>query len=190
MLGLDFRPLFLLGNPHVQTLLGAFLPGKVCPPPRRRHVVRLPDGDGLMLYENTPPRWRPGEPMALLLHGLTGTHASPHVVRLAAQLLARQVRVFRVDQRGVGLGLHLARGTYHAGRSDDVRQVLAVLHRWSPSSPLWLVGVSLGGNLALKLAGEAADDPVPGLARVAALAPPIDLHRCAQLIEMPRCRMY
>jgi len=41
----DFRPLPLLGNPHVQTLLGAFLPGTKCPPPRRRHIVRLADGE-------------------------------------------------------------------------------------------------------------------------------------------------
>ena len=32
--------------------------------------------------------------------------------------------------------------------------------------------------------------PVPGLARVAALAPPIDLEHCAKLLALPGNRMY
>jgi predicted alpha/beta-fold hydrolase len=187
---LDFRPLPLLKNPHLQTLLGVFLPGMTCPLPDRRHVVRLPDGDALVLHDNTPPGWRPGAPLALVVHGLGGSHASIHVRRLAAQLLARRVRVARMDLRGAGAGMPLARRCYHAGRSDDLRAALAEMHSWAPSSPLLLVGVSLGGALALKLAGEAAERLVPGLARVAAVAPPIDLSRCAALLAQPWNRIY
>jgi predicted alpha/beta-fold hydrolase len=186
----DFRPLPLLGNPHVQTLLGAFLPGRGCPQSQRQHIVWLADGDGLVLHDNTPSSWPAGGPIALLIHGLTGSHASPHIRRLAALLLARRVRVFRIDLRGAGKGLPLARRSYNAGRSDDVRAALAEIHRQSPASALLLAGVSLGGNLALKLAGEAAEHPVPNLARVGAIAPPIDLGRCATLLALPRNRLY
>jgi predicted alpha/beta-fold hydrolase len=186
----SFRPLPLLSNPHVQTLLGYWLPGPRCPAPQRQHVVWLPDGDGLVLHDNIPPGWQPGEAMALLVHGLTGSHASGHIKRLAALLLPRGVRVVRMDQRGTGKGLALARGSYHAGRSADIRAALEAMHNWSPVSPLLLIGVSLGGNLVLKMAAEAADDPVPGLVRVAALAPPVDLEACARLLELPRNRIY
>src|SRR5260370_16999257 len=50
--------------------------------------------------------------------------------------------------------------------------------------------MSLGGNIVLKLAGESATNPVAGLVAVAALAPPIDLVRCAQLLALPRNRLY
>src|SRR5262249_34251937 len=100
------------------------------------------------------------------------------------------VRVFRIDMRGAGDGIALARGFYHAGRSEDVRAVLHHLHALAPTSPLWLLGVSLGGNVSLKLAGELPEHPVPGLTHVAALNPPIDLLRCSELIEMPRNRFY
>lgn len=186
----DFRPLPFLGNPHVQTILGAYLPGGACPPPRRRHVLRLPDGDAILAYDNRPARWQPGRPVALVVHGLSGWHRSPHVVRLAARLLAEGVRVFRVDLRGAGDGVALARGAYHAGRSADLRAVLAHLHSLSPGSALWLVGISLGGNMALKLAGEAAADPVPGLSAVAAMNPPIDMEACSELIALPQNSMY
>jgi predicted alpha/beta-fold hydrolase len=186
----DFRPLPLLGNPHVQTVLGAYLPGKGCPRPQNRHVLPLADGDRVVLHENTPPAWGPGGPVALLLHGLTGSHASAHIRRLAARFLVRGVRVFRMDMRGAGVGLPLARQTYHSGRSDDVRVALAALARLAPASPQLLVGMSLGGNVALKLAGELPAHPVPALARVAAIAPPIDLARCARLLMLPRNRLY
>jgi predicted alpha/beta-fold hydrolase len=44
--------------------------------------------------------------------------------------------------------------------------------------------------VALKLAGELPGHPVPGLARVAAIAPPIDLQRCADLLMLPSNRLY
>src|SRR5262249_21460832 len=56
--------------------------------------------------------------------------------------------------------------------------------------PLVLIGFSLGGNIVLKLAGEAAEAPMAGLDRVVAIAPPIDLVRCAALISSPRNRLY
>ena len=186
----SFRPVPWLANPHVQTILGAYLPGRSCPAAQRRHAVPLGDGDRLLLHENVPRRWREGWPAALLVHGLTGSHRSGHIVRIASRLLAQGVRVFRIDLRGAGDGVALARLTYHAGRSDDLRAALAFIHRLCPASPLWLCALSLGGNAALKLAGESAADPVPGLARVASLNAPIDMERCSALLARPANRAY
>src|SRR4051794_3464367 len=54
---LDFRPLPLLSNPHVQTLLGHFLAGPPVHHPTRRQVIGLSDGDRLVLHDTTPTRW-------------------------------------------------------------------------------------------------------------------------------------
>lgn len=186
----EFRPLPFLRNAHVQTVLGALVPGLDCPLPDQRHLVRLPDGDALVLHNNTPLGWKLGDPLALLVHGLSGSHASPHISRLAALLLTRRVRVVRMDLRGAGAGLALARGVYNASRSADVRAALTEIHTWSPSSPLLLVGLSLGGALVLRMAGEAAGQLPPGLTRLAAVSPPLDLARCAALIALPKNRIY
>jgi predicted alpha/beta-fold hydrolase len=186
----DFRPLPFLGNPHLQTLLGTWLAGPPLGFASREHFVRLPDGDRLVLHDSLPAGWLPGGCIALLVHGLGGSHRSGHLQRLAARLLRRGLRVVRLDLRGCGRGLALARRAYHGGCSDDVRAAAAEVHTWSPRSPLLLAGVSLGGNIVLKLAGEARARPVPGLARVAALAPPIDMERCAELLAGPRNRLY
>src|SRR2546421_115175 len=108
-----FKPLPLLSNAHVQTLLGHLLSGATVKLPTQRHVLWLPDGDGLVLHDTLPPGWIPGGPIAVLVHGLTGSHASPNMQRLAVLLLERRIRVVRLDQRGAGKGLPLARGSYN-----------------------------------------------------------------------------
>ena len=96
----------------------------------------------------------------------------------------------RMNLRGAGAGFGLARGIYHAGRTEDVREVVQWLARRAPSSPIALAGFSLGANLALKLAAEAADRPVPGLDCVLAANPPIDLAACARTMLRPENRFY
>lgn len=187
---LHFRPLPLLGNAHVQTVLANVLPGPRENVPSELRLVSLPDGDQLALHDSIPDGWRPGDPVTLLVHGLGGTHRSSYLLRMMSIMRPKGVRVVRMDLRGAGQGLTLARRSYHAGCSDDVRAVLMEIERWCPGSPILLAGFSLGGNIVLKLAGEAADRPVPGLARIAAVNPPIDLLACAQRLGLPGNRLY
>lgn len=186
---MDFRPLPLLANRHVQTFLGALLPGPSCIP-QRKFVVRLDDGDAILLFDNWPRSWQAGDPIAVVLHGLAGCAASGTIQRLAVKLLRHGARVVRMNLRGAGEGVKLARGVYNACRSPDVRAVLHALHVANPASPLWLAGVSLGGGIALRTAGEMHEHPVPGLRRVAVISPPIDLTRCCALLAEPENRFY
>jgi predicted alpha/beta-fold hydrolase len=186
----DFRPLPFLGNPHLQTLLGNLFRGPaLCHPTRQRQVL-LPDGDRLVLHDSVPPRWQAGAPVALLVHGLGGSHTSGYMQRVARLLLARGVRAVRMDLRGCGRGAALARRTYNGACSSDVRAAVLEVNRWSPSSPVLLLGFSLGGNIVLKLAAEAAAEPLPGMTRIVAVSPPIDLVHCAVVISAPRNRLY
>jgi predicted alpha/beta-fold hydrolase len=150
----------------------------------------MPDGDRLVLHETSPARWRDGDPIAVLVHGLGGCHASMHLVRQAHRLLRRGVRVVRLDLRGVGRGEFLARSTYNAASSADVRVAAEAVSREHPTSPLILIGFSLGGNIVLKLAGEAADRPLPRLRWVVAVSPPIDMVKCAALLALRGNRLY
>jgi predicted alpha/beta-fold hydrolase len=180
----------LLSNPHVQTLLSQVLTGPVRTLPAAERLVTLPDGDRLVLHDSRPPRWQTGDPIAVLVHGLGGCHASMHLVRQAHRLMRRGVRTVRLDLRGVGRGERLARRTYNAACSEDVRRAAEAVCQPHPTSPLWLIGFSLGGNIVLKLAGEAAARPLPNLCRVAAVSPPIDMERCAALLAIRRNRLY
>src|SRR5439155_22369503 len=125
----------------------------------------LPDGDAIPLHHDAPasvlpdprsptPDSRPPCAAVILIHGLGGSHQSGYMVRCSAKLRARGVRVFRMDLRGCGAGLGLARHPLHAGRSEDAEAVLDYVHQQYPNSLIHIIGFSMGANIAIKLAGE------------------------------------
>lgn len=170
-----FTPHFWLPNGHLQTLAGAYLPGTEYPYRAEQHVVELDDGDAVVLHDDVPTGWRPGDRSVLLLHGLGGSAISGCVARTAGKLNERGYRTFRLDQRGCGAAARLARRPAHAGRSEDVIAALMFLAELAPESPVTLVGYSLGGNIVLKTLGEVGTLPPGNLDSGAVVAPPIDL---------------
>ncbi|WP_435017054.1 YheT family hydrolase [Tundrisphaera sp. TA3] len=185
-----FEPPHWLRGPHAQTIIARYWPY-----PRARIAssyveVEVEDGDRISILESCPPLWAAGDPAAILIHGLGGTARSPYVVRVAKKLFDRGVRVVRMNLRGAGAGFGAARRFYHSGKTEDLRSVVSWLAEHSPDSPIGLVGFSLGANLVLKLAGEAADDPLPGLDCLVAANPPLDLDACCRFINRPGNRVY
>ena len=185
-----FRPHPLVRGGHAQTLVGALLP---CPgrgPGARTHVVPLDDGDAIVLHDDGPRGWATGGMVALLVHGLTGDHTSGYMVRIAAQLVAHGVRVFRMDARGWGAAEHLARRPANAGRSADARAALHAVAGMCPGSPICLAGFSLGANLILKMLGEDPAAQPSALVRAAAVNAPIDLDASVCAMERGANRFY
>ncbi len=185
-----FRPHPLLRGGHRQTLIGWLLSGAESDEAATKHEVPLDDGDRIVLHDDCPADWKAGDPTVLMLHGLCGSHRSAYMVRCAKKLNERGVRTFRMDLRGCGAGLALARYPYHAGRSEDATAALEAIARLCPDSPTTLVGFSLGGNITLKLLGECGERGPGNLDRGAAVCPPVDLRVCADSIERPAMTPY
>ncbi len=129
-----FRPPWWLKGAHAQTLAAAFWPARLDEHRAVERLVGLTDGDVVVVHEDCPVGWPSGGRVALLAHGLGGCHRSPLLVRLAAKLNARGVRVFRWDMRGCGAGVGLAGRPYHAGCSDDLRRVIESVLGWCSTS--------------------------------------------------------
>jgi len=184
-----FRPFPFLGRPHLQTILASQLHLPFGPPSRVEHVV-VPGGDRVALEVSTPDGWRPDGPTALLVHGLCGSSRSPYLVRLARRLHRRGIRSVRMNLRGCGPGRGLAREPYHSGRSEDLHAVLTHLLAGAPGSGIAVAGFSLGGNIALKLAGELASEATASIACVVAVCPPVDLLASSRKLARSENRLY
>ena len=185
-----FQAHALVPGGHLQTILGCYLPGVRLQTPATQQHVRLPDGDLIVLHENAPPQWRPGDRAALLVHGLGGSHRSGYMVRGAAKLYSLGVRVFRMDLRGCGAGADLAKHPIHAGRSEDISAALDQVMENCPNSPVALAGYSMGANLALKFVGELGALAPACLQSVMAVSPPIDLIQCSENMGRGLSRYY
>lgn len=185
-----FEPHPLLWNGHLQTIVARYLPGPRVRLASTYHEVDIDDGEALTVFDSIPETWRSGDPAVVLVHGLAGCVRSPYLSRVGLDLYRMGLRVVRMNMRGAGSGYGIARNLYHGGRSEDPRSVIGWLARRAPGSPIALVGFSLGANVALKLAAEAADEPLDGFDCVVAANPPIDLRAACEHIRRPQGRIY
>ena len=144
-----FLPPWMFRNGHVQTLAGTYLFGRghyrnsLPAATSKLGEVPVNDGDRLVYHDDCPPDWKRGDRVALLLHGLAGSHESPYMCRIAAQLYRRNVRAFRLNWRGCGTGMSLARYPYHSGRSEDLQAAIDAIRSQCPDSPLDVIGFSI-----------------------------------------------
>jgi uncharacterized protein len=122
-------------------------------------------------------------PTILALHGLNGSSDSHYMKGLASKAFARGMNVVRLNQRNCGNTEHLSAGLFHSGLTEDARHVIEELSRVDGLRSIAVAGYSLGGNLALKLAGEYGEQPPSVLSSVAAVSPIIEIGECTRALE-------
>ncbi|WP_158545334.1 YheT family hydrolase [Bremerella cremea] len=148
------------------------------------------DGDQIVLHDDCPKTWKPGQRAVLMVHGLGGSHSSSNLVRISHKLNMLGIRTFRVDLRGCGAGSTLAKRPFHAGCSEDIAQAVETVSALCLGSPITLNGYSMGANIVLKLAGEIGSGRLGGVDSVMAVAPPIDLGYCSRNMNRGFNRLY
>ena len=165
------RPPWLTGR--LQTLRALRWPLAAALPVGHRLWLPLADGDALaaMLHFPATPRRLP---LAVLVHGLTGSEDDPYLREASRGLLRRGFRVLRLNLRGSAASLPRSTSHVHLGRSEDLAEALAALPAALTAEGVVIAGWSLGGALALLLLGRAADRPgLPRLLGGAAICPPL-----------------
>ena len=157
------------------------------PWPGERLLLPMADGDKLWatLHRPTAPM---GRPLAVLIHGLSGSQESIHVRATARHLLQRGFPVARLNLRGAGPSVETCLGLYHAAATADLAEALAVLPAEQTRDGVVAAGYSLGGNLLLRTLGEQGAG-VPLRAAVAVSAP-IDVAATSARFHQPRNRIY
>lgn len=186
-----FRPLRLWRGGDLQTLRNWIRPPKenLDTWPAEGHIFTCNDGSGDRLIAKLHRPAHPGKrPLVLLIHGLSGSEDSYYVRVSASHLLAAGYPVMRLNLRGAGPGRDFAKGTYHAGRSEDVSAVLMELDAKLKRHGVVAVGFSLGGNVLLKYLSEAGTNA--DLLGAASISAPIDLKATQLCITSRRNRLY
>lgn len=186
---LPFVPLPGLSSPHVQTALGCFSPSGT-PPPSEAQLIPLSDGDSLYSAVSTPLLWKPTDKTVIMIHGLGGSHESGYIVRLSRKAYEKGHRVIRLNMRASGTGPTYASRPYHGGISPDLHESLQYIKKQAPESPIYVIGYSLGGNIALKLAGELGESANGLIAMTIAICPPVDLGQTAAILSRPNHQFY
>ena len=158
------------------------------PPPVRRYFDV--DHDARVVAECHWQREPWTRPTIIALHGLNGSSDAHYMKGIASKAFARGMNVVRLNQRNCGDTEHLSAGLFHSGLTADAAHVISELIEVDGLQAIAVAGYSLGGNLALKLAGEYGDNPPRALLGVAAVSPIIEIGECVKALEQPGNWLY
>ena len=185
-----FRPRRGLTNGHVMTVVAWARPRAFpdLPVPTARLFPVAPGTQ--VLAHCYWQRDRDMRPTLLALHGLEGSSAVHYMRGLAARAWRRGWNAVALNQRNCGGTEHLTPGLYHSGLTADPVAVLDELHRRDGLRSFVVAGYSLGGNLAIRIAGELDQHPDLPVCAVAAVCPTLDLERCVHALERRRNLAY
>lgn len=183
----SFRPPRVLRNPHIQSILATLGrrgrgddPGRG---PIARNVIVRCDERTRVVALHTPARDPDSSKgVVILLHGWEGSANSPYLVRLADSVHDEGLESFRVNLPDHGGTHELNPDIFHSCRLDEMVHAVKEILRLSRGGPAWLIGFSLGGNFALRIALAAPGRDI-ALEHVVAVCPVIDPEHCLTAIE-------
>ena len=105
----------------------------------------------LVVHRNAQPN-DPQAPLILIIPGWLGNSRSSYVLSAAHKLWQRGFNVARINLRDHGDTTHLNSGLFHSALIDEVIELAKHLMTDGGPRPCGLIGYSLGGNFALRLA--------------------------------------
>lgn len=127
---------------------------------------------------------QPGKPLVVLFHGLEGSSNSHYARSLMAALRERGWSGAVPHFRGCSGEANLAPRFYHSGDALEVDWIVRKLHARMPGKhgPLFVAGVSLGGNALLRWLGESGHG-AEIVAAACAVSAPLDLTRGGEALS-------
>jgi uncharacterized protein len=180
-----YRAPWWLPGRHLQTVYGALALRRPAPPYRRTRW-EMPDGDFIDFDHLDGPAHAP---LVVLFHGLEGSSQSHYATALMHELRAREWRGVIPHFRGCSGTPNRLPRAYHSGDADEIDRILGELAR-TESAPLFVAGVSLGGNALLKWLAREGPDATARVRAAAAVCPPLDLVAAGAALRSGFNRVY
>lgn len=196
-----FLPHRVVRSGHIQTLLASRAPVRI------RHLLQefpllldggpsiapVDGGQSVRLLAYYSPCRQPAERRGLVvtLHGWEGCSHSGYDLLTTQNLTAAGFDVVRFNFRDHGPNLHFNRYTLNAGLFlgiliDEVATALHQVADMAHGLPFYIIGVSMGGNFALRLACRHRQQPFANLTKVIAINPATNPASATDAIDRQR----
>jgi predicted alpha/beta-fold hydrolase len=172
---LNFKSRWPARNRHFQTIVSSLVNHKGRALIDASREMTLEAGHGVRLqgfYSPQPEGSAKG--LVLLLHGWLGHAHSSYMLGAGDYLFERGYSVFRLNYRDHGGTHHLNPGMFRGDLLAEVFGAGRQIAGLEEEQPFHIVGTSMGGSFALRLAWQHVRDPMPNLVHAVAISPPIN----------------
>ncbi|MEK6684849.1 MAG: alpha/beta fold hydrolase [Pseudomonadota bacterium] len=150
----------------------------------RRERWELDDGDFIDVD------WMDGSinsPLIVFFHGLEGGSSSHYILSIINDLRNYNWRSAVIHFRGCSGGPNRLSRAYHAGDSSEIdwmlKRITSQTQAMNPTQPVYVIGVSLGGNALLKWLGENGERAKQLVAGAATVSVPLDLAAAGSALD-------
>ena len=181
-----FKPPWYLRNCQIQTILASIpLRAMGNNPVRdtaREIIIETPPGVRLQGY-HSPRSPEDAKGLVILLHGWEGSADSTYIACTGRALYRRGYDIFRLNFRDHGRSHHLNEGIFYAVLLDEVFHAVQKIAGMNAEKPVFIVGFSLGGNFALRIAQQMRQTPIDNLHHIVAISPVLDPEKATVRID-------
>ena len=180
-----FQPPLPMRHQLVQTILASlkFRKGSTNPMVDAGEDVILDCDDGVRL-KGSYSRHPDNKALVIFLHGWEGSQDSTYVVSAGRRLYERGASIFRLNYRDHGDTHDLNEGLFYSTLFNEVFEAVRLAAKRSEGAPVYIVGFSLGGNYALRIARSLRDLSIQNLKHIFAISAVIDPWGAAPLVDL------
>jgi predicted alpha/beta-fold hydrolase len=179
-----FKPSFLFRNPHIQSFLASSqlrVPRKNAMLDCSREIIVDTSVDSrLQAFHSHHPASRG---MIIILHGWEGSSSSAYVLATGDYFYNLGFSICRLNLRDHGDSHHLNEELFHGALLEETFEAVDYLSLHSDNLPVYIIGFSIGGNFALRIAMTHSRIPIANLKDVFAVSPPLDPYKTTLAID-------
>ncbi len=181
---INFNPCILVRNPHIQSILAS----SQLRTPRKNSM--LDNSQELVVTSSTGSKLlsfyshqKTGKGLIILLHGWEGSSSSAYILDAGNFYYKLGFSVCRLNLRDHGESHHLNEGLFHGALLDETFDAVNKLAQLEKNLPVYVIGFSMGGNFALRIAMKNSLIPIQNLKSIFAISPPLDPYKTTLAID-------
>lgn len=181
-----FNPKSWARNRHIQSIFASLRIRAMGNNPMVKCEKRVivDGGEGVRLLGfHSPHEKNSGKGLILLFHGWEGSSDSTYILHTGNYLFEKGYDIFRINLRDHGKSHHLNKGLFHGGLTDETFRATCNIAELSRGKPFAIIGFSLGGNFALRIALRHGRTPVKNLRHVISISTILDPLHSTILID-------
>ncbi len=181
---INFLPSVIVRNPHLQSILASskmrVLTKSLFLRAAEEMIVPTSTGSKLLAFHS---RHLNPKGLIILLHGWEGSSSSAYMIETSYYFIKLGFSVCRLNLRDHGESHHLNEGLFHGALLEETFDAVNSLSNLSAGKPVHLIGFSMGGNFALRIARKYSSSPYTALKSVFAISPPLDPYKTTLAID-------